>query len=170
MPAPLGAGFSHCQPRKGDKPRVTRYLAAVVLLSAAVITGCSASTGSGITTSPGFHPGTYVGIDYNSVTMMTFTATGTRGQYSGSMNSVTLGDSPVNTTLTATVAGSRISVTVKGYLGAVAVLDGTIKGTELHLQVPQPSGMIEDYVLRPGNVDQYNTDLRELHPNNGSST
>ncbi|MFF1625251.1 hypothetical protein, partial [Streptomyces sp. NPDC058272] len=47
------------------------------------------------------------------------------------------------------------------------VFNGTLDGNTLTLQVPQQNGQIEDYVLNPGTLDDYNQRVSQLE--NGGS-
>lgn len=135
---------------------------AALLAGGFLVAACGNSGGSSELGSPlGLTAGIYVGTDYNSVMMLNLTDNG-HGQYSGSMNGKDQGQAPVTATATATVTGSKVTLVVSGAFSSQATTTGTIQGRELHLQVPQANGTIEDYVLHPGTVDEYNTDITNL--------
>ncbi|MGW7529985.1 hypothetical protein [Streptomyces sp. NPDC054783] len=101
-------------------------------------------------------PHTLVGSDYNSVSLLeTQTQNGT---ITGTLDDTEVKySSPEHqrAVVTGTLKGSQVTLTVKFTLGST-VLNGTLDGDTLTLQVPQSDGQIEDYVLKPGSVDDYN--------------
>ncbi|MFG1808548.1 hypothetical protein [Streptomyces sp. NPDC049040] len=135
---------------------------AALLACGVMAAGCGGGGGSGGSmTSLGVSPGTYVGTDYNSATMVTINRD-SGGGLSGTMDSKTEGQSPVSVTLTVSVSGSRFTF---GFptLGTAETLSGTIRGRDLHMRSPQPNGVIEDYVLHPGTVDDYNAAIQKMN-------
>ncbi|MFG5720311.1 hypothetical protein [Streptomyces murinus] len=110
-------------------------------------------------------PHTLVGEDYNSVTMLETdtsgtTVTGTLDTSEADGTNVTHRHGKV----TGTVRGERVTLTVDFEIGGTA-LKGTLSGSTLTLQAPQPDGQIEDYVLTPHDVAYYNRLVQELQDN-----
>lgn len=109
--------------------------------------------------SPSFSGGVYVGTDYNSASMLDISPS-TGDQYTGTMYAKNAGQAAWSLEITSViVTGSRINISLRGSLGASTSLTGTIQGHDLHLQVPQDGGQLEDYVFHPGTSAEYNSDL-----------
>lgn len=126
-----------------------------------VVAGCGSSGG---TADPGnrigFGPGIYVGTDSDSATMVNI-GRSSDGSLSGTMTAKNQGDSPFSVSISVEVSGSSIVFSFSE-LGTQTSLRGTIVGNTLHMQVPQQDGTIEDYILQPGTVDEYNYDVTKF--------
>ncbi|GAA5014839.1 hypothetical protein [Streptomyces siamensis] len=107
-------------------------------------------------------PHTLVGEDYNSVTLIETTMQDDK--ITGTFDTTEIRhNSPrhLRATVTGTATGRQVAMTVSSALGST-VFNGTLDGNILTLQVPQQNGQIEDYVLKPGTVDDYNQRVRQL--------
>lgn len=151
-----------------DRRMTGGTIAAAALLACTFLAaGCDSGGDSGNTGTVqlvGFKPGIYVGTDYNSASMLNISR-GPDGTLTGTMNELTEGESPGALAMTVVVSGTEITLNLKGALASETALTGTIKGDQLHIQVPQPDGTIEDYVFGPGTVDEYNSDVAALTSN-----
>ncbi|WP_043668287.1 hypothetical protein [Streptomyces xylophagus] len=141
--------------------RPAALAATLTCLLATVGCGASGLTGGG---GPEL-PHTLVGSDYNSVTMLETdssgkTVTGTLDTSEADGANVTHQHGRVS----GTVSGERVTLTVDFEVGGTA-LKGTLSGSTLTLQAPQPDGQIEDYVLKPHDVAYYNQLVQELQDN-----
>ncbi|MER6374853.1 hypothetical protein ABT255_42325 [Streptomyces mirabilis] len=107
-------------------------------------------------------PHTLVGEDYNSVTMLETDTSGTA--VTGTLDTSEASGTDVthrHGRVSGTIKGERVTLTVDFEIGGTA-LKGTLNGSTLTLQAPQPDGHIEDYVLKPHNVDYYNQRVTAL--------
>ncbi|MFD4563950.1 hypothetical protein ACFWOX_05900 [Streptomyces sp. NPDC058467] len=143
---------------------------AATAICALTTAGCGASHSQKPALTPvaiGGLPHTLVGEDYNSVTLIETTTQD--GNITGTFDTTEIRyNSPehLRATLTGTVKGSQVTLKASFTLGST-VLNGTLDGNTLTLQVPQQNGQIEDYVLKPGTVDDYNQRVSQLE--NGGS-
>ncbi|AOR29721.1 hypothetical protein BFF78_00180 [Streptomyces fodineus] len=110
-----------------------------------------------------------MGSDYNSVTLL---ETQTQnGSVTGTLDETEVkysGPEHQRAVVTGTLTGSEVALTVKFGLGST-VINGTLNGDTLTLQVPQSNGQIEDYVLKPGGVDEYNQRVAGLESDGSPS-
>lgn len=136
---------------------------------AAALTCLLATAGCGSGSSPGDAslglPHTLVGEDYNSVTMLETDTSGTT--VTGTLD--TTEADGINLThrhgkVSGTLRGERVTLTIEFEVGGTA-LKGTLSGSTLTFQAPQPDGQIEDYVLKPHDVAYYNQLVQELQAN-----
>ncbi|RVU28866.1 hypothetical protein EOT10_03120 [Streptomyces antnestii] len=140
---------------------------ALVAASSCVLTlaGCGSGHRADPAVAPvsiGGLPHTLVGEDYNSVTLIETDVQGTN--ITGTFDTTEVKyNSPDHqrATLTGTVKGSQVTLTASFALGST-VFNGTLNGSTLTLQVPQANGQIEDYVLKPGTVDDYNQLVNQM--------
>ncbi|MEU6557063.1 hypothetical protein ABZ915_43500 [Streptomyces sp. NPDC046915] len=145
-----------------------RAAVAATAVCALTTAGCGAGEASGHSADPivpaiaAGLPHALVGSDYNSVSFLeTQTQNGT---ITGTLDDTEVKyNSPEHqrAIVTGTLKGAQVTLTVKFTLGTT-VLNGTLDGDALTLQVPQSDGQIEDYVLKPGSVDDYNQHVAEL--------
>lgn len=63
-----------------------------------------------------------------------------------------------NAALTGTISNGAVSLHEE--LGATLV--GTIQGSDLIMQIPQPDGTVEPYMFHPGRAAEYNAQLQKL--------
>ena len=63
-----------------------------------------------------------------------------------------------NAALTGTISNGAVSLHEE--LGATLV--GTIQGSDLIMQIPQPDGTVEPYMFHPGSAAEYNAQLQKL--------
>ncbi|MFI9810171.1 hypothetical protein ACIHEJ_38765 [Streptomyces sp. NPDC052301] len=114
-------------------------------------------------------PHTLVGSDYNSVTLL---ETQTQnGIITGTLDETEVKyNSPEHqrAAVTGTLKETQVTLTAKFTLGST-VINGTLNGDTLTLQVPQSNGQIEDYTLRPGSVDDYNQRVAGLESDDSPS-
>ncbi|MEU1458954.1 hypothetical protein [Streptomyces avermitilis] len=152
-----------------------RAAVAATAVCALTTVGCGAGKSSGHGTEPiapamvAGLPHTLVGSDYNSVSLLeTQTQNGT---ITGTLDETEVKyHSPEHqrAVVTGTLKGSKVALTVKLTLGST-VIAGTLDGDALTLQVPQSNGQIEDYVLKPGSVDDYNQRVAGLESDGSPS-
>lgn len=142
-----------------------RHTALATAICALTVSGC----GTGHSTKPAQPamaidalPRTLVGEDYNSVTLIETDSQGTNVTGTFDTTEVEYNrPSHQRATVTGTVKGSQVALNVSFTLGST-VFNGTLNGSTLTLQVPQPNGQIEDYVLKPGTVAEYNQLVSQL--------
>ncbi|MFJ9544080.1 hypothetical protein ACIRPX_43710 [Streptomyces sp. NPDC101225] len=111
---------------------------------------------------PGGMPHTLVGADYNSVTLIETDVQG--ANITGTFDTSEITGTRVDhqhAKVTGTLHGSRVTLTLDYGLGDTA-LNGTLTEGKLTLRAPQPDGQIEDYVLQPSTVDDYNHRVAQL--------
>ncbi|MFE8950055.1 hypothetical protein [Streptomyces sp. NPDC007856] len=134
----------------------------VTVICLVTVAGC----GSGSSTDAGDSglglPHTLVGEDYNSVTMLETDTSGTT--VTGTLDTTQVDGTDVqhrHGRVSGSVKGERVTLTVDFEVGGTA-LKGTLSGGTLTLQAPQPDGQIEDYILKPHDVDYYNRRIQAL--------
>ena len=147
-------------------------VAAVVL---AGLSGCS-STVSGTPTAnlvseqglSGAGSASFVGADSNSVSFFAWTNDG-QGHLTCSAQAAnanpTYVQSGTGTPLTsgnAALTGTIINGAVSLHEELGATLVGTIQGSDLIMQIPQPDGTVEPYMFHPGSAAEYNAQLQKL--------
>lgn len=141
-----------------------RRMVALVVLGFA-IAGCgSQGDGGKVWQAPALQlavrPGIYVGTDYNSATMINVSKN-PDGTLTGTLTTKQVGDNVVTISGPMSVSGSQFTFSFT-QLGTQTSLQGTVQSGDLHMQVPQPDGTVEDYVLKPGTVIEYNADVVHL--------
>ncbi|MER6075586.1 hypothetical protein ABT187_43815 [Streptomyces sp. NPDC001817] len=154
---------------------IKRAAVAATSVCALTTAGCGGGHSTGRSSSPivpamatGL-PHTLVGSDYNSVTLLeTQTQNGT---ITGTLDETEVKySSPEHqrAVVTGPLKGAQVTLTVKFGLGST-VINGTLTSDTLILQVPQSNGQIEDYVLKPGSVDDYNQRVAGLESDGSPS-
>ncbi len=142
-------------------PMHVRPAALAATLTCLLLTaGCGSGTGGGVGNLG--MPHTLVGEDYDSVTLLETDASGTT--VTGTLDTTQVDGTDVrhqHGKVSGTVKGERVTLTVDFELGHTA-LKGTLSGSTLTLQAPQPDGQIEDYVLKPHDVAYYNQRIQAL--------
>lgn len=143
---------------------ITRSIpAGAALLLGLALGGCSAIPGGSESGLPlPLAPRIYVGSDLDSATMINITSGG-KGFFAGTFNAKNQGDAPISAPATITVAGGQLTIDLKMALGGEVTFSGTMQDGNIHLQVPQTDGTIEDYILMPGSVADYNRDIIDMN-------
>jgi hypothetical protein len=77
---------------------------------------------------------------------------------------------PVHLAFTGIVQDDAITLSFPGGLGTFTNLSGTMTRSTMTLQVPQDDGSVAALELRPGSVDDYNSNVAALHEQAGDNS